>query len=170
MHEPGYLEPWLRGTRGAADPITDHLLRSSEQIREDSAIALKPLSVAQIWAKPAGMTSAGFHAKHLAGSTQRLCIYLEGAALTDDEVAAISLENYGTETADQLIQAIGNAFAKYETIVRHLKPDDFASIRRVGRKQLPVTAVSLAIHIAEHAHRHVGQLISAAKLSRAQNA
>ena len=44
--------------------------------------ALSPQSVDRIWSQPHGMTSAGFHAKHLAGSTQRLCSYLAGAALT----------------------------------------------------------------------------------------
>jgi hypothetical protein len=35
------------------------------------------------------------------------------------------------------------------------------------RKRLQTTAVSVAIHIAEHGQRHVGQAINAAKLAKA---
>jgi hypothetical protein len=51
-----------------------------------------------------------------------------------------------------------------------LKPEDFGLMRHVGRRRLPVTAIGLAIHIAEHGQRHVGQAISAAKLARAGDA
>ena len=60
---------------------------------------------------------------------------------------------------------INRAFDRYEELVRGLTPDRFDSIRLVGRNKLQTTAVSLAIHIAEHGQRHVGQLISAAKLA-----
>jgi hypothetical protein len=169
VHEPGYLEPWLRGIAAQLHPVTGHLLRASEHIREDGATALQGLGPEQIWAKPQGLTSAGFHAKHLAGSTQRLCTYLEGASLTVAEVAAASLEGSGTESGDELIQAVNRAFERYELLVRALKPEEFGAVREIGRKKLPVTAVSLAIHIAEHGQRHVGQLISAAKLVQALN-
>jgi hypothetical protein len=112
------------------------------------------------------MTSAGFHAKHLAGSTRRLCAYLEGRGLTEEEVAAIPGESAGQENAAELNRLVDSALAIYERQVRALKPEDFASIRYVGRARLPVTAISLAIHIAEHGQRHVGQAISAAKLAR----
>ncbi len=113
------------------------------------------------------MTAAGFHAKHLAGSTERLCAYLEGCGLTPEELAAIDTERTGDQTASELVHLVDNAFHLYERQVRALKPEDFGMIRNVGRARLPVTAISLAIHIAEHGQRHVGQAISAAKLARA---
>jgi hypothetical protein len=144
-------------------------MRASEQIREDAEQALDDLTSAELWATPSGMTSAGFHAKHLAGSTQRLCTYLEGGQLTAEQVAAIAGEKSGPETAPDLLQAIHAAFERYEAIVRRLGPAHFGTIREIGRQRVPTTAVSLAIHIAEHGQRHVGQLISAAKLARASN-
>jgi hypothetical protein len=48
-----------------------------------------------------------------------------------------------------------------------LRPEQFGDVREIGRKRLQTTAISLAIHIAEHGQRHVGQAISAAKLARA---
>ena len=164
-----YSEPWLRGIQPCLDPVIGHLIRASEQIREDLRNALTPLEPREIWAKPHGITSAGFHAKHLAGSTKRLCAYLEGRGLTEEEVAAIQTESTGNENAEELIRVVDDALDLYERHVRALPPEDFAAIRYVGRVRLPVTAIGLAIHIAEHGQRHVGQAISAAKLAKAQH-
>jgi hypothetical protein len=111
------------------------------------------------------MTSVGFHAKHLAGSTERLCTYLEGRQLTSEQIVAMKEEGQGTETAQELIASVGDSLARYEELVRGLTPVQFGEIREIGRKRLQTTVVSLAIHIAEHGQRHVGQAISAAKLA-----
>jgi hypothetical protein len=159
------LEPWMRGIREGIDPVIGHLMRAAEQIREDAASALGDLSSAQIWAKPHGMTSVGFHAKHLAGSTERLSTYLAGRQLTPEQLAAIPTEGEGNETAAELVGRITAALDRYEDMVSSLSRQDFGSIREVGRKRYPVTAISLAIHIAEHGQRHIGGLIGAAKLA-----
>ncbi len=160
-------EPWLRGVPRNVDPFTGHLLRASEHIREDAEKALSGLTLSQLWATPHGMTSAGFHAKHLAGSTERLCTYLAGASLTDEQIRAVALEGAGNQSAAELLGEIRLALLRYENLVRELRAESFGSLREVGRRRLPVTAVSLAIHIAEHGQRHTGQLVSAARLARA---
>jgi hypothetical protein len=162
---PG-TEAWLRGIIPGIDPVIGHLLRAAEQIREDLSEALRPLTTEQLWDTPHGMTSAGFHAKHLAGSTQRLCAYLEGRQLSEEQLAAIAAEGTGSESASELIAAVDRAFSCYESLVRGLTPAEFGSVREVGRKRLRTTAAGLAIHIAEHGQRHVGQAVSAAKLAR----
>jgi len=160
-------EPWLRGVLQDVDPAIGHLIRSAEQIREDIRRALADLDPPEVWARPLGMTSVGFHAKHLAGSTTRLCAYLAGQELTPDELAAIALEGTGNETPRELIRQVGYSLDIYESQVRALKPEAFATLRYVGRERLPVTAIGLAIHIAEHGQRHLGQAIAAAKLVKA---
>jgi len=161
-----YIEPWMRGVVPGIDPVIGHLLRASEHIREEMERALRPLSCEQIWGKPSGMTSAGFHAKHLAGSTERLCTYLEGRQLDEGQLAALKEEGHGQESAVALLDAIGRALARYEQLVQTLTPDRFGEIREIGRRRLQTTAISLAIHIVEHGQRHVGQAISAAKLAK----
>lgn len=148
-------------------PVNAHLLRAAQHIREDIESALRPLTPAQLWQRPFGLTSAGFHAKHLAGSTRRLCTYLAGAQLSAEELDAIPRESEGAETAAELLDEIFTAFRDYESLVRELRPEDFGALREVGRQRLTTTAVSLAIHIAEHGQRHVGQAISAARLAQA---
>ena len=158
-------EPWMRGIVPGLDPVIGHLLRASEHIREDLEHALAPLSRDELWATPQGMTSAGFHAKHLAGSIDRLCCYLEGQQLNAEQLALMKLESTGEETPAELTAAAKEALARYDELVKTLTPGRFGEVREIGRKRLQTTAISLAIHIAEHGQRHVGQAISAAKLA-----
>ncbi len=154
----------MRGIVPGVDPVIGHLLRASEHIREDIGRAIGSLTVEQVWARPRGMTSVGFHAKHLAGSTERLCTYLDGQQLNATQLAALKDEGHGQESARDLLDAVDEAFARYEQLVRALTPARFGEVREIGRRRLRTTAISLAIHIAEHGQRHVGQAISAAKL------
>jgi hypothetical protein len=158
----------MRGIVPGIDPVVGHLLRASEHIREDLERAIAPLSREQLWAKPDGMTSAGFHAKHLAGSTERLSTYLEGGQLSPAQLAALKAESAGEESAEELIAAVCSTLARYEKLVRALSPQHFGDVREIGRKRFQTTVVSLAIHIAEHGQRHAGQAISAAKLVKAR--
>lgn len=149
------------------DPVTGHLVRAAEQITEEIEKALRALTPEQVWATPHGMTSVGFHAKHLAGSTRRLCKYLQGRQLTPAEVAEIDEESRGRDLPPDLISAVQEAFRIYVSLLRMMRQEEYGSIREVGRHRLPVTAIGLAIHIAEHGARHLGQTITSAKLARA---
>ena len=157
----------MRGIVPGIDPVVGHLLRASEHIGEDLERAVAPLSREQLWATPSGMTSAGFHAKHLAGSIDRLCTYLEGHQLSGEQLAVLKAESAGSETAEELIAAVRKSLARYEELVRDLGAEHFGDVREIGRKRLQTTTISVAIHIAEHGQRHVGQAISAAKLATA---
>jgi hypothetical protein len=162
------MEPWLRGIIPGLDPVVEHLLRASEQIREDVAAALSPLNTEQLWVTPGGMTPVGFHVKHLAGSTDRLCTYLEGCQLDDRQLQILKSESNPGESVPELLTGVDQALARYEGLVRALDPVRFGEIREVGRQRLQTTAISLAIHIAEHGQRHAGQATSAARLARVQ--
>jgi hypothetical protein len=161
-------EAWMRGIVQGINPVIGHLLRAAEQIHEDAAIAIGDLTPAEVWSKPHGITSAGFHAKHLAGSTERLSTYLAGQQLTAEQLAAIANEGEGAETATELLASIGAALDGYRELLQALSPHDFGAVREIGRKRYQTTAISVAIHIAEHAQRHIGGMIAAAKLTRTQ--
>ena len=157
----------MRGSLPGVDPVVSHLLRAAQQIREDAETALRDLSTSQIWSRPHGATSPGFHAKHLAGSTTRLLTYLAGRQLSEQQLAEIPGEGNGQESAAELLAIVSSALDRYDEALRNLSPSDFGAPREIGRKRHPATAISIAIHIVEHAQRHVGGLIATAKLARA---
>ena len=160
-------EPWLRGISPEMDPVIAHLLRAAQHLREDVEQAAGGLTNEQVWACPLGGNSAGFHLKHLAGSTDRLLTYLASQTLSPEQLERLRGEGTGGESAAELIAEVNNTLDRYEEALNALDPAEFASIRRVGRAQLEVTAISLAIHIAEHGHRHVGQLVTVCSAARA---
>ncbi len=169
---PQRTRAWLRGLAEDIHPVTGHLLRAAEQIREDVEAAIGDLTPEQLWATPHGMTSAGFHARHLAGSTERLATYLEGDQLSPEQLTAMKAESAteNTETAGDLLASINLALDRYETLVLGLDAENLGDIREIGRKRYQTTTAGIAIHIAEHGQRHVGGLIAAAKLARATTA
>ncbi|MBV9508398.1 MAG: DinB family protein [Acidobacteriia bacterium] len=159
-------EPWLRGPIPGVDPLVSAILYTFQQAREDLNRYAGPLTAAQIWARPHGFGSVGFHIRHIAGSTDRLFSYLQGRDLTSDQLGALKDEAIPNDQAGAaLLAEMDQAFARAETVVRNLDPVILAEPRWVGRKRLPTTVVGLLTHIAEHIQRHVGQAISAAKLS-----
>ena len=158
-------EPWLRGLSGVST-LTVPVLYAFQQAREDIAKYTESLTSEQIWAKPYGLASVGFHVRHIAGSTDRLMTYLQGKQLTPSELRALETEANPGATREQLLAELNAAFERAEMIVRAIDPATLADPREVGRKRLPATVIGLLTHIAEHTQRHVGQAISAAKLAR----
>jgi uncharacterized damage-inducible protein DinB len=162
------VEPWMRGPIEGVDPLLAPLLYSFQMAREDLALHTAKLSHADLWSRPFGLTSAGFHIRHLAGSADRLLAYLQGRELTPAQLAALEAESVGEEpTREQLLEAMDTVFRAAESVVRALDTSTLSDARVVGRKRLPTTVIGLLTHIAEHTQRHVGQAIAAAKLAAA---
>jgi uncharacterized damage-inducible protein DinB len=159
-------EPWLRGPVPGVDPLIAPILFAFQQAREDLAKYTQALTTEQIWARPYGFGSVGFHIGHIAGSTGRLATYLEGKQLSAAQLSALDAEHEAGATREELLEQLDVAFQHAEILVRSLNPATLADPREVGRKRLPTTVIGLLTHIAEHTQRHVGQAISAAKLAR----
>ena len=166
---PDLPEPWLRGPVAGVPPLVAPILYTFQQAREDLAKFTNGLTPAQIWARPHGFGSVGFHIRHIAGSTGRLMTYLQGRLLSPEQMEVLRAEERdGTAAAEALLAELDAAFRDAETVVRSLDPASLAEPRYVGRKRLPTTVIGLLTHIAEHTQRHVGQAISAAKWARAE--
>ena len=160
-------EAWLRGPISGVDPLTAPILYSFQQAREDLAKYTEGLTAEQIWAKPYGFGSVGFHIRHIAGSTSRLLTYVQGQQLSDAQMAELRAEHEPGATREELLAGLDGAFRRAEKVIRGLNTATLTEPREIGRKRLPATVMGLLTHIAEHTQRHVGQAISAAKLARA---
>lgn len=164
-------EPWLRGPLPGIHPLLAPLFYAFQQARENLAHYTEPLTPEQLWAKPHGFGSVGFHLRHIAGSTDRLITYLQGQSLIPEQISALQGEHEARgDGREELLAAIDQAFQRAEAVARDLDPAILTEPRWVGRQRLPTTVVGLLVHIAEHTQRHVGQAISAAKWAAAEAA
>ncbi len=82
-------------------------------------------------------------------------------------MAALKAEMAPGESRDQLLAEVNESLERAEKQIRSIDPATLGEARGVGRKRLPTTVMGLLVHIAEHTQRHVGQAISASKLTRA---
>ena len=160
-------EPWLRGPIEGVPALLAPVLYSLRQVREDLARHTEGLTVGQIWQSPHGAGSVGFHLRHIAGSTDRLMTYLQGVCLSDRQMAAAASEqDAGGAGREELLAGIDGVFQRLEAVVRSIDPATLPEARFVGRKRLPTTVAGLLAHIAEHAQRHVGEVIVLARAAR----
>jgi uncharacterized damage-inducible protein DinB len=160
-------EPWLRGPIADVHPLVAPVLYAFQHAREDLARYTEGMTAEQLWATPHGFGSAGFHIRHIAGSTGRLMTYLMGRELTADQFAELRNEREPGPGREELLAILEAALANAEDAVRTIDPATLAEPRTIGRKKLPTTVIGLLTHIAEHTQRHIGQAISACKLAKA---
>jgi len=87
------LEAWLRGPVDGVVPMLVPVAHMLQHAHEDGVEALRALTPDQIWTRPAGGASVGFHISHLIGALDRLFTYARGQALTADQLHASTRED-----------------------------------------------------------------------------
>jgi uncharacterized damage-inducible protein DinB len=157
-------EVWLRGPVEGVDPFLLPAAHALLQVAEELQQRLAGLTVEQLWARPGGAGSIGFHALHVCGATERLLTYARGEALSPEQVQAARAEAQatgldGAALCAKVEAAVGAALAQLRATPRErlLEP------REVGKLKLPSTVLGLIFHAAEHASRHAGQIATTAK-------
>ncbi len=166
MTEPLFDEAWLRGPIPDVDPLLSPILRSFQQAREDLTTHTEGLSTEQIWARPHGFGSVGFHIRHITGSVDRLTTYLEQRSLSAQQLSTLKSEMEPGATRDELLAELEAGLRRAAQVIRGVDLSGLSDPRTVGRQHLPTTVIGLLVHLAEHTQRHVGQAISTAKLAR----
>jgi uncharacterized damage-inducible protein DinB len=160
-------EVWLRGPVPDIPALLQPVAHGLLQCREELTAALAGLPPDKIWARPNGVASIGFHARHAAGSLDRLFTYARGEGLSSSQQAALAVEADPDLTpiaAATLVAAFDRAVERALEQLRATKETTLLEPRGVGRRQLPSTVLGLLFHAAEHTQRHVGQLVTTAKL------
>lgn len=158
-------EPWLRGPIIGMPAMVMPAAHALMQAVEDVPSAVEGLTKAQLWARPGGAASVGFHLRHVAGSIDRLLTYADGATLSDAQLATMHEEQVPVDgDASELAQAAVAAIRRAIGAMQETSPGAYVEPREVGRRRLPTTVFGLLVHIAEHTQRHAGQIISTAKI------
>jgi uncharacterized damage-inducible protein DinB len=157
-------EPWLRGTLTELDPLRRGVVHALQMASEDVARWCADLSDAEMEVRPLGLPSVGFQMRHIVGSLDRLLTYAEGEQLNEEQMAGLAVEMVAGESRELSIAEFDGALHFAEERVRAFSPESYAEARGVGRKMLPTTVGGLLVHCADHTQRHVGQLVTTAKV------
>jgi len=160
-------EPWLRGPVPGIPALLQPVAHAFLLAAEDAEAAVSGVAADQLWLKPGGAASLGFHLLHLAGSTDRLLTYARGEALSAAQRAALAAERALAVPYPTLDELLTGWQATVESALRQLAATPESALidaRLVGRAQLPSTVLGLLFHAAEHAQRHAGQLITTSKI------
>ena len=161
-------EWWQRGPVDGVPAVLQPVAHILLQVRESVGEIVAPLTEAEWNARPAGVASAAFHVRHIAGVVDRLFTYARGNALSPEQLAAIQAEGQEMLAAD-VANVLSALSARVDAAVAELRRIDVTTLgdfRGVGRAQLPSTVIGCLVHGAEHAMRHVGQLSVTARIVR----
>ncbi len=166
---PNHARPerWLRGPIPGIPSLLQPVAHSLLQCRDEVKTHVRALTPDQIWARPSGAASVGFHVRHAAGSLDRLFTYARGQQLSPAQLAALAAEalphfasNAGLTLVESFDEAVERAFEQLRTTDETTLLD----ARGVGRAHLPSTVLGLLFHAAEHTQRHVGQLVTTTRI------
>jgi uncharacterized damage-inducible protein DinB len=162
-----YIEPWLRGTHAEVPAVGRAVLHALDLALDDLTEWTEDLADAEVHAQPLGLTPVAFHLRHIARSTDRILTYAEGGQLSAEQLDALKAEQSGDETLAALLAEVEASFSNAAERVRVLATANFDTFRSVGRKQLPTSIGGAMIHVADHTQRHVGQVVTTAKVLKA---
>src|SRR4051794_9736884 len=137
MFEP---EVWLRGALDGYHPLTMPVAHSLLQVREDAARLERTVTADQLWARPGGAASIGFHIRHTGGALDRLLTYAGGEArparqrLSPAGGAAQGAPPVSLATLASDMNAVIDRSLEQ---LRGVDPDRLLDAREVGRGRLP---------------------------------
>ncbi len=165
-------EVWLRGPLPGIDSHLQPAAHTLLQVLEDVEPVVAQFTDDQLWVRPGGVASIGFHLLHLSGSTDRLLTYSRGEPLSSEQLAALGAEKTVYEDRPSraaLVIRLSRTIDRALDYLRTLSPGALLQPREVGRKRLPSTTLGLIFHASEHASRHAGQIVTLGPIVRGQD-
>jgi uncharacterized damage-inducible protein DinB len=162
-------EPWLRGPLPGIPQLLQPPAHAFVMALEDVEETVVGLSPEQLWRRPGDAASVGFHLVHLAGSTERLLTYARGESLSNAQIEALTAERELRAPYPKLDALLVRWRDVVQNALRQIANTPESSLveaRAVGRARLPSTVLGLIFHSAEHAQRHVGQIVATTKIIR----
>jgi hypothetical protein len=171
MTAPEQPEVWMRGPVPGIPPLLQPVAHTLLQAVEEVSRVVGPLSAAHLWARPGGVASVGFHVRHAGGSLDRLFTYARGEGLSAEQRAFLAAEaEPGSPPAEAgtLASAFEMQVDRALAQLRGTEDSTLLEARGVGRLQSPSTVLGLLFHAAEHTQRHVGQIVTTARIVAAR--
>jgi uncharacterized damage-inducible protein DinB len=146
------------------DAVRRAVLHALELAREDVKRWSADLNDAELELQPLGLPSVGRQMRHLVRSLDRLLTYAEGRQLSPKQLQALTTEADASASRKALFAEFESGLSSAMQRVEAFRPESYGESRAVGRKVLPTTVAGLLVHCADHTQRHVGQMVTTAKM------
>ncbi|MGJ1195660.1 DinB family protein [Sphingobacterium spiritivorum] len=159
-------EVWMRGpvagVPGLLQPVAHALLQAQEDITD----AVKGIDEHNLWQRPSGVASIGFHLQHISGVIDRMFTYAQDRPLSEQQLSYLAKEGLvdPTVTVESLLLQLETQLQSAMSQLCSTDTDQLTAIRYLGRKRIPTTLTGLLFHAAEHTQRHTGQLLVTARV------
>ena len=160
-------EVWQRGPVAGYEPLLMPVVHALIQVREDLESLVPLIPSKNVWLRPGGAASIGFHVRHTGGALDRLFTYARGELLTDAQRTALREEGTAGDppaSLDSVVADVGKIIDRALKQLANTPKESLLDERKLGRAGLPTTVLGLLFHAAEHSTRHVGQAITTAKI------
>src|SRR5206468_3953779 len=120
-------EWWQRGPIDGVPAVLQPVAHILLQVRESVTAIVEPLTEPQWNARPAGVASAAFHVRHIAGVIDRLFTYARGNALSPEQFAAIRSEGDPLAAAD-VAAVLETLSARVDAAIAELRTIDVSTL------------------------------------------
>ena len=160
-------EVWQRGPVAGYEPLLMPVVHALIQVREDLESLVPLIPSKNVWLRPGGAASIGFHVRHTGGALDRLFTYARGELLTDAQRTSLREEGTAGDppaSLDSVVADVGKIIDRALKQLADTPKESLLDERKLGRAGLPTTVLGLLFHAAEHSTRHVGQAITTAKI------
>ena len=167
MNKPDKREVWQRGPVENIPALLQPVAHAIMQAREEVSTLTGNLDDGNLWQKPAGVASVGFHLQHLTGVLDRLFTYARGEGLNEQQLAQLYDEGKPGKSQITVADLVDRFNRQVDKALEQLSSTDEQTLteqRLVGRAKIPSTVLGLLFHAAEHTMRHVGQLYVTVKI------
>lgn len=159
------VEPWMRGTHEDVPAVLRAVIHALELAGEDVERWCAHLTDEEWNLRPHGLAPAAFHVRHMARSIDRLLTYAEGEQLSSAQLELMKSELEQYAKGSEVLAELDAALTSAELRIRAFAGSDLEAKRALGRKALPTSIGGLLVHVADHTSRHVGQVVTTAKLA-----
>src|SRR5687767_10262790 len=114
-------EAWLRGPIDGVDGYLQPAAHALVQAREDIDVAASGVSLEQLWTRPNGAASLGYHLRHMVGSLDRLLTYARGEQLDSRQHAALKSEIEPGNPPDGVTKVVAQARSAIDTALAQIR-------------------------------------------------
>lgn len=159
-------EVWLRGPLPGIPALLQPVAHALLQAREELEAVMQDFPAENLWTRPGGVASVGFHLQHLSGVLDRLFTYARGESLSDAQLEFLSSEGKPAGSVKDLVLAFRLQVDRSIEALRLTDEHALTEFRTVGRGRLPSTVLGLLVHAAEHVQRHIGQLLVTVRIQQ----